>query len=283
MNILKLVFSFDNNPLRRPTKCRAINLAGVLAFAFCLIWPNLTIADADEDLAKQLSNPISALVSVPLQLNYDEGYGSEDGEQLRLNIQPVIPFSLNEDLNLISRTIVPVIYQNDIFGASGDQFGLGDTTASFWLSPKAPTSFGLIWGVGPIFYLPTATDELLGIREWGGGPTVVGLMQKGPWTIGGLANHVWSVDGDEINSTFVQPFANYTTADAWTFTLNTESTYNWNTEEWAIPINATVSKLVAIGGQRVQFSIGARYWLETAAGGPDDLGARFTTTLLFPK
>jgi hypothetical protein len=166
---------------------------------------------------------------------------------------------------------------------SGSQFGLGDTTQSLWLSPVDPTSFGLIWGVGSIIYLPTSTDSLLGPGVWGAGPTVVGLTQKGPWTIGGLGNHVWSFGSNTINSTFLQPFLNYTTPTAWTFGLNTESTYNWATNEWSIPINATISKLVNIGGQRVSLQGGVRYYAASSTGGADGWGGRLSATFLFPK
>ena len=120
--------------------------------------------EADKaELAKQLSNPIASLINVPFQLNYDSNLGlADDGDQFKLNIQPVIPISLNEKWNLISRTIIPVLYVQDTFPGQGSEFGLGDITPAFWFSPKAPTKGGLIWGVGPQFLLPTATEDVLG-------------------------------------------------------------------------------------------------------------------------
>jgi hypothetical protein len=113
------------------------------------------------------------------------------------------------------------------------------------------------------------------------------LKQHGPWTVGGLANHIWSLTGNstdgEISSTFVQPFVNYTTPKATSFFLNTEATYDWTENDWSVPINAGVQQLVKIGTQRVQFGIGARYWAETTEFGPDGWGARAIVTFLFPK
>ncbi|EAV44572.1 hypothetical protein SIAM614_06828 [Roseibium aggregatum IAM 12614] len=188
----------------------------------------------DADLAKKLSNPVASLISVPFQWNYDHGFGPSDGDKVTLNIQAVIPISLNEHCNLISRTIVPVVWQDDIAGNSGTQFGLSDTTQSFFFSPKEPTAGEIIWGLGPVLLLPTGTDDLLSTRKWGAGPTGVVLRQSGPWTYGALANHVWSYAGDgnrsDVNSTFLQPFLSYTTKDAWTFTLNSETTYDWTSK-----------------------------------------------------
>jgi len=170
------------------------------------------VTDAYEvDLARDLSNPVAALISVPLQFNYDRGTGpSEDGRRYVLNIQPVVPFSITCEWNLISRTIMPVIAQKDAVPGGGSQSGLGDIVQSLFLSPAKPTADGLIYGVGPAFLLPTATDSRLGTEQWAVGPTGVVLRQEGPWTVGVLANHLWSVAGDSdrasVNATFVQPF-----------------------------------------------------------------------------
>jgi len=116
----------------------------------------------------------------------------------------------------------------------------------------------------------------------------VALWQGNGWTLGMLANHIWSVGPNngnpDISSTFLQPFVSYTTKDAWTFSLNTESTYNWEAEEWSVPVNAVVSKLVQVGKQPVQFFAGARYWVDSPEDvGPTGWGARAGFTLLFPK
>jgi len=145
-----------------------------------------------------------------------------------------------------------------------------------------PGPSGIIWGVGPALLVPTANDDLLGGGKWGAGPTFVVLRQSEGWTYGMLANQIWSF-GSDNSQAFLQPFITYTTPDAWTFALNTETTYNWETNDWAVPINFVVNKLVKVGGHPVQFFAGARYWANSSQGGPEGLGARFGFTLLFPK
>ncbi len=241
--------------------------------------------DSSVELAKSFANPIASLISVPLQFNYNQGFADGDGDQYYLNIQPVIPFSLNADWNLISRTILPIYSQDGVIPGAGSQFGLGPTTQSLFFSPKAPTAGGLIWGVGPVALIPTATDGIAS-NQWGLGVTGVALRQDGPWTVGGLANHIWSVTGNDsdgdISSTFLQPFINYTTPRATSFFINTESTYDWESEQWSVPINFGVNQLLKLGGQPVQIGGGLRYWAESPDFGPQDWGARVNLVFLFP-
>lgn len=248
----------------------------------------LAAQDDAAALAKKLANPVAALISVPLQLNYDDGYGAADeGDKWLLNVQPVVPISIDEKWNLISRTILPIADQNDLFPGAGSQSGIGDIVQSLFFSPKAPTAGGWIWGAGPVFLLPTGSDDLLTSDKWGAGPTAVVLKQQGPWTYGALGNHLLSFAGDDdradLSATFLQPFLAYGTPTGWTYSLNTESTYDWQGEQWSVPINGLVSKVTRIGGQLVSIGGGLRYWADAPEAGPEGLGYRFVFTLLFPK
>ena len=242
-------------------------------------------------LAKKLANPLASMISVPFQNNFDWGGGPNgDGFQWNMKIQPVIPIRLNEDWNVVTRTIVPVISQNDIAGTrlnpSGSQSGLGDTTFTAWLSPSEPGDW--IWGVGPAALIPTGTDsdDFLGSNQWGLGPSAVVLKQDGHYTYGCLINHLWNVGGNDgrpaLNNTFFEPFFNYIPGGGWTFVFNTEMTYNWTAEQFTIPINVSVRKMFKIGHTPAQLEFGVRYYADKPANGPE-WGLRLGFTLLFPE
>lgn len=259
-------------------------LASVLPLALAALPAGAQSSAGDTDLAKKLQNPVADLISLPFQLNYDEAYGPRHAGRLTLNVQPVIPIAISEDWNLISRTILPVIYQGSLGRGVDSAFGLGDTLQSFFFSPKEPVG-GWILGGGPVLLLPTATDDLLKSDQLGLGPTFVALRQEHGFTYGALVNHVWGVTGptgERVSSTFIQPFLSYTWPTATTLTLNSESTYDWQTDDLTLPINLMLSQLVKLGSQPVNFQIGGRYYAEAPSGGPE-WGVRFAVTLLFPK
>lgn len=253
------------------------------AIAFFSSTPANDDADA---LAQKLQNPVANLISVPIQNNWDFGIGSTDAMRYTVNVQPVIPFKLSDELNLITRTIVPIIHAESPVPGGDSISGTGDIVQSFFLSPAKPTATGIIWGAGPVFLYPSATDDRLGSEKFGLGPSGVLLRQQGPWTYGALVNHIWSVTGNQqrsdVSATFLNPFVSYTTLNQTTYTLSTESTYDWQNNQWLAPLNAGISQLVMFGKQPVQFSGSARYYAEAPKGGPD-WGLRFVVTLLFPK
>ena len=246
-------------------------------------------SDADAQaasIAQKLSNPVASLISVPIQINYDDKYGlNEKGSVWRTNVQPVIPISLNDDWNMISRTIVPIVKQSDVPIPGVSESGMGDIVQSVFFSPKKPTENGLIWGIGPVINIPTSTKETLGPEAWAAGPTGLVLKQSGPWTYGALANHLWSFakeDKTEINASFVQPFVSYITPKKLTYYLNTESTYNWDTKDWSVPINVGANQLMKVGNQIMQVGGGLRYWAESSEMGPKGWGVRVNIIFVFP-
>lgn len=225
------------------------------------------------DLAKQLSNPVSSLVSIPFQLSWEFGAGEED-PRVVLNFQPVMPFGLGAEWNLILRVITPIVSQPPLAEGSETRFGIGDVTIETFFTPAKPGA--VTWGIGPALLLPMTTDPLLGTGKWSAGPAFVVLHQGGAWTLGTLATQLWSYAGDDdrddVSQMLLQPFLSYAAPGQVTLTLNAEANANWRAddgEEWTIPVQLFASKIVKLGRQPLSFQLGGGWFVEKPDGGPD--------------
>ncbi|HTO73977.1 MAG TPA: hypothetical protein VMJ30_09160 [Gemmatimonadales bacterium] len=203
-------------------------------------------------LARAVQNPVADLISVPFQNNVDYNIGSFDRSMWTLDIEPVIPLHVTEDWMVITRTIIPFIYQPNINAAGGGSSGMGDINPTFFVSPVHAKLF--IWGFGPTFLFPTATQATTGTGKWGIGPAAVGLLQTKQWTVGALANNIWSYAGQSnratVNQFLLQYFVNYNLPDAWYLTSSPIITANWEASsgnKWLVPFGAGVGKIFRLG------------------------------------
>lgn len=242
-------------------------------------------ADAAE-LAKKLANPIASLISLPFQNNLDIGIGDNLGSRNTLNIQPVVPLSITDNINLITRVILPVISQHNISGTGNSETGLGDAVVSAFLSPSVSKG-GLTWGAGPVLLVPTATNDLLASKKFGLGPTAIALYQTRGMTIGALINQIWSVAGDDtrqdLSTMFVQPFFVYNWKSGAGIGANFEVTQNWSASTTTVWFNPNVTAVTAMGKQKVQFLVGPRINLAAPDGAKAKFGVRTQLVFLFPK
>jgi hypothetical protein len=218
-------------------------------------WDGDGVIEAGEDetaeLARAAQNPVASMISLPFQNNTTFEFGPKEKTLNVLNIQPVWPFSLNEDWNLITRTIVPVVSQPSLFSGQDRETGLGDTVFTAFLSPAGGGK--LIWGVGPAFLLPTATDDRLGADKWGAGPSAVLLTMPGNWVIGSLFSNIWSFGGSgdqDVNLFTWQYFVNYNLPQGWYLVSAPIITANWKASsgnKWTVPFGGGFGKIFRIG------------------------------------
>jgi len=270
---------------------RCTPLPAVLALSGALYAASACAALSAEELAKMAQNPVGAMISVPFQNNTNFNVGPLSGTQNILNIQPVIPITVNKDWNVITRTILPLIWQPEFVPGQGSTFGLGDIQFSAFLSPAEPGPGGLIWGAGAIVQMPTNTDDVLGNKNWGLGPTAVVLkLEHGnPWVYGVLVNNVWSLSsskqGGSYNNLLLQPFLNYNFPGGVYFTSSPVITANWNadsSERWTVPLGGGVGKIFHLGKLPVNTQLSAYYNVEHPDDGAD-WQVRLQVQFMFPK
>jgi hypothetical protein len=297
-----------SHPYSIATLGSVVRLA-ITATTIFFVATSVALAQQGENLREAAQNPIADLISLPFQNNTNFDIGHTDNAQNVLNIQPVYPVHLNPNWNLITRPILPVIYQppffsgrelaalEEIFGPKiGDsEFGLGDLTPEFFFSPRKPIQLGphasLVWGAGPAFQLPTATDELLGTGKWSAGPGFVVFLsdERLHITTGFLILNLWSFAGEDdradVNAMTLQPFLNYNLPKGWYLTSSPLITADWeadNDNRWTVPIGGGIGRIFKIGHQPINANIAAYYNVIT----PDDTGAnwqlRAQWTFLFP-
>jgi len=259
----------------------------IILFAF-LGFTNLQAQEEQEekiDLEKAIQNPIAALYTLPFQNNTHFGLGPYKRTQNVTNVQPVIPIGLSENVNMIVRTIIPLISQP--VGETDMKYGLGDIALSIFFTPKKPGK--LIWGVGPAIGLPTLTDESLGSGKWSAGPAIILLVQPKGWTLGMVLQNTWSfagqADRSDVNLFYTQPFITKNLPKGWYINTAPIITSDWTAEkgeQWLVPLGVGAGKLFKIGKLPINIQMGYYNFVIAPEYGPDwELRAQIN--FLFPK
>ena len=244
------------------------------------------VSDA-QAMAEEVANPLTEVTFFPVRVNFDRDVGPLDGKQTAVNVQPLTSFDLNEDWNLLSRTIVPFIYEDDVLDERSSSSGLGDITQSFFLSPEVTSADAWAWGAGLIVSLPTASKDEFGVDHYTAGPTAIAVKETGPWVYGGLVSYSHSIERDDgdpkVDAFFVQPFVDYTTDNAVLYELTTEASFDREEDEWSIPLEFTVNKFFEVGNMVMAVGGGLRYWIESPDSGPEGWGVNISVYFFLPK
>jgi hypothetical protein len=220
-------------------------------------------------IIKESQNPVGNIAVIPFQNNWNYGDGPYERTQYMLNVEPVVPFELSPKLNLISRSIIPLVNQPSPLspvacagpGGCPWTFGISNVQEQLYLAPRVKPG-GLIWGAGPLFDLPTAYPNGLGSSKTSVGPTAVALIMPGQYVIGMLVNQAWSVMGPSsappVSTFLAEPFINDNVGKGWALTTAPIVTANWNApgnNKWTVPAGGGVVKTFKIGDQLEQIKI----------------------------
>lgn len=246
------------------------------------------IRQSEELLLQKLANPLAALASLSTSLEFDYHIGPGlDGHRTTLFARPTIPVQLSDSWTVLSRTIVPVIYQEEVLPGGGTQAGVGDVTEAAYLATMEAGPRGWVGGIGPIVRFPTGSEELLTSRKWSAGPTLALVKQQDEFTYGLVASQLWSFAGSDarqdLNLGVWDMFLTYRTTGLWNLTFHLPLTYDFNAHDWTVPLVLSVEKLVSFQSAPVTISFGVHYWAESPDNAPHDLGFQFGLTLVFPK
>jgi hypothetical protein len=124
-----------------------------------------------QDLQKATQNPVSSLISVPVQNNRNFDIGPFNRTQNVLNVQPVIPVKASEKWTLVIRWIMPIVWQPAPGTTNLESLGIEENTPAFLLGQGVQNNAG-VFGFGdmnPTFFLsPAKSGKLI----WAVGPGV---------------------------------------------------------------------------------------------------------------
>jgi hypothetical protein len=242
---------------------------------------------------KTSQNPVGNITVVPFQNNFNYGVGPYARFQYNLNVQPVLPIMLGPKMNLISRTIIPVVNQPSgappivcLKYGCGSTLGISDIQEQLYFAPKTNPG-GLIWGIGPIFQVPSASPGVLGSGKWSAGPDAVALVMPGQWVLGTLVTQFWSFAGQanrpNVSSFLVQPFANYNLKDGWAISTGPGITANWTAPQnkWTVPLGGGIAKTFKAGDQLMSIAVSYYSYVARPIGAPQTQ-LRVQWSLLYP-
>ena len=234
-------------------------VVAIAAFTVLLQTPARARAADDVDvnaLAKDTQNPVGDVVSMPFQFNFNTGGDLADADYFLLNFQPVVPIRITPSWNVIARTIVPF---PSIPNGSTTEGGIGDIQEQLYFTPTRPGA--IIWGVGPMLSLPTATNPLARTGSWAAGPGAVVLTMPGPWVLGGLVNMFYTFKdegGDpKVNLVVIQPFINWNFGTGWALSSSPILTHNAELpdgDQWTVPVGAGISRTLVFKAQPMSLS-----------------------------